>query len=1103
MSNPQFDLESLGRGAKRELLARLLRERAVAADESFPLSLGQEDLWFLHEMAPESAAYSIPFCVRLRSRVNCERLERSLRALLERHPILRCTFLSGAQGPRQRVGPLPERCLELVDASGWSEEELQRRVNEFYRRPFDFSRGPVFRTTLFTSPERGDVLLLSAHHIVFDAWSLGVLLSDLAVLYDTETPVELSTKSASYAEFVNWQRRMVESPQGRDAWNYWRSRLASVLTPIYLPADHPRPNALSFRGAAHHFEIPASVGLQLRQLARAENATPFALLAAAFHALLHRYTGAPEIPIGTPLAGRSEPEFENTVGYFVNPVILSAPVNTGTTFRQHLAAMRETIIAAQEHGDFPFIELVRRLRPERDTSRTPLFQVMLNLIKTAQIGVAGDMLHAGGNDLRLGSLQLAAFPLEQHEAQFDLDLTLLDTGNAMPASLSYSVDLFEAETVSRIAEHFLTLLSAVMEDPDRKISDLPLLAPEEQAKVLVDWNATATAYPETTIHRLIEEEVRRSPQATALVLEERGMSYSELNYRANQLANYLRNLGVGPDTLVAVCIERSFEMVVALLGILKAGGAYVPVDPGYPADRQDYMIRDAGASVILTQAKFAARLSTMGGHVLALDENWNQVAGQPGENLEDFAQPGDLAYVIYTSGSTGQPKGAMNTHRGVCNRLLWMQDQYKLTGSDRVLQKTPFSFDVSVWEFFWPLMTSARLVLARPEGHKDPAYLVRLIREAGVTTLHFVPSMLRVFLEAEGLGECASLRRVICSGEALPYELQERCFELLDAELHNLYGPTEAAVDVTYWACQRSGERKIVPIGRPVANTQIYILDGNMQPVPIGVPGELYIGGVQVGRGYWRRPDLTRERFVPDPFSSEGRLYRTGDLARWLPEGAIEYLGRMDHQVKVRGFRIELGEIESVISEDARINQAVVVAREDAPGDQRLVAYISSRSGEPPKIADLRARLSTRVPDYMVPSDFVYLDEFPLTPSGKVDRKALPAPENARPAPAPDHFYQAPRTDVESAIAAMWKEVLRIGSVGIHDNFFELGGHSLLAAGVLSRVRDCYGITLPLRTIFEAPTVTAFASRIETLLWASRSADSVRDESGEREEIEL
>jgi amino acid adenylation domain-containing protein len=1102
MSSNQFDLERLDSGAKRELLARLLGERAVATDEPFQLSLGQEGLWFLHEIAPDSAAYSVAFCVRLRSDLDCERLESSLRMLLERHPMLRCTFAAGAQGPRQRIGPPPERCVECVDASGWSEDELKAQVDEFYRRPFDLSRGPVFRTTLFSRPDSGHVLLISANHIVFDAWSLGVLLHELGMLYESGTGAALSTTPGSYIDFVNWQRNFIESKEGQEAWEYWRTRLASVLTPIDVPADHARPNAQRFRGGTHHFEVPANLALSLREMARTENVTPFVFLAAAFHALLHRYTGAREIPIGTPLAGRSQRKFEDTVGYFVNPVVLCAPIDPGTTFREHLAAMRDVTISAQQHGDFPFIEIVKRLRLERDSSRPPLFQVMLNLIKTTQVGVAGDMLHTEGSaDLRLGSLTLEAFPIEQQEGQFDLDLDLLDTGGAMPASLKYSTDLFEADTIAKMADHFVTLLSAAIADPDRRISDLPLLTGNEQAKVLAEWNATARSYPDTTIHRLIEKAVQRTPDATALVFEGRAMSYHELNRRANQLARYLQSLGVGPETLVAVCIERSFEMVIALLGVIKAGGAYVPIDPGYPAERQAYMVRDARAPVILTQAKFAGQLSYVDGLVLALDADWNQIGDLPGDDLESGAEPGHLAYVIYTSGSTGEPKGAMNTHRAVCNRLLWMQDEYGLVESDRVLQKTPFSFDVSVWEFFWPLMTGARLVLARPEDHKDPAYLVRLIRKQGITTLHFVPSMLRVFLEAEGLSGCASIKRVICSGEALPYELQERFFKVLNAELHNLYGPTEAAVDVTHWACQRSSARKVVPIGRPVANTQIYILDGNMQPLPVGVPGELYIGGTQVGRGYWRRPDLTDERFVPDPFNPGGRLYRTGDLARWLPDGAVEYLGRLDHQVKLRGFRIELGEIESVLSQDPAVKQAVVVVREDTPGDQQLVAYLTASNRGAPNSADLKALLSTKLPDYMVPSWFVYLDAFPLTPNGKVDRKALPPPESSR--PALDTLYEAPRTEVESAIASVWTDVLRVEKVGIHDNFFELGGHSLIATSVLSRVRDRFGINLPLRTIFEAPTVRALASRIEMLLWATAASAGAPDKSEDREEIEI
>jgi amino acid adenylation domain-containing protein len=1091
----------IGANAKRELLARLLRERASTTDEPFPLSLGQEDLYFLREMAPESPAYHIPFCVCTKSAVDCERLESALRVLLERYPILRCTFAQDLDGVKQQIAPLPERCLERVAASEWSEDELRRRVNESYRRPFDLSQGPVFQMTVFARPGKGDVLLLSVHHIVFDAWSLGVFLEELALLYDNGTAAQLPEKAAPYSAFVKWQRSVIDSPRGTAAWNYWRARLENLQTPVDLPADHSRPTALRFRGAAHRFELAADLTSRMREFARSQNVTPFAVLATAFHSLLHRYTTASEIPIGTPVSGRSLRDFERGVGYFVNPVIISAPIDPHSTFRQHLAGIRDSIIAAQEYGDFPFIEIVRRLRPERNPGRTPLFQVMLNLIKTTQVGVAGNILHEGGSsELRLGSLELEAFHLDQQEAQFDLDLTLLDTGGSMPANLSYNVDLFEEATVARMAGHLVVLLSAAISNPDLAIADLPLLAREEESKVLLEWNATSRAYPEATVHRLIEKQIEKTPDATALVFEKRSMSYAQLNHRANQLAHHLRALGVGRDALVGVLMERSPEMVIALLGILKAGGAYVPIDGGYPLDRQLYMIRDAGAPVILAQAKFADRLSATESHVVLLDDSSPEIDEMPGNNLPDSTQPGDLAYVIYTSGSTGNPKGAMNTHRGICNRLLWMQDQYRLTGADVVLQKTPFSFDVSVWEFFWPLMTGARMVLARPEGHKDPVYLANLIREEGVTTLHFVPSMLRVFLEVNEVVECTSLRRVICSGETLPYELQERFFSLVDAELHNLYGPTEAAVDVTYWECRRSSVRKAVPIGRPVANTQIYILDANMRPTPIGVSGELYIGGVQVGRGYWKRPDLTEQRFVPDPFSSGGRLYRTGDQARWLSDGTVEYLGRLDQQVKIRGFRIELGEIESVLADDPRVKEAVVAVHEDVAGEKRLVAYLSLRNGETFESSELKTRLAGKLPDHMVPSAFLFLDKLPLMPNGKIDRRGLPSPVTTNVA---DGRYEAPSTPEEEHLAAIWKDVLHIGSVGRNDNFFELGGHSLLASTTLMRVRERWGVQLPLRSIFEAPTIEKLANRIETIVWATSGDTHLPQGSDEHEEIEL
>jgi len=887
---------------------------------------------------------------------------------------------------------------------------------------------------------------------------------------------------------VEWQRELLATSSGAAMWDYWRSRLSGPLPGLDLPGGRVRSALQSRSGATHHFALSSDLCSRVRGLARSEGATPFMVLAAAFQALLSHYTGKQDVLIGTPLSGRSRTEFEDIIGYFVNPVVLRCPIEPEISFRRHIGVVREGVVGALQNGDFPFFELVKRIHPERDQTSTPIFQTIFNLVKTTQMSLDGNI---ASGIVRLGHLTLERFPLEQQEGQFDLDLTVLDTGESMPATLKYSTDLFDAGAIERMAGHFRTLLEAAVSEPDRRVSDLPWLTEAERRQVLVEWNATSKSYPETTIHRLIEEQVRRTPDAVALAFEGRTMSYGELNQRANQLARHLRGLGVGQDTLVGLCIERSFEMVVGLLGILKSGGAYVPVDPGYPPDRQSYMIEDSRAPVLLTQAHLAGGLANSGARVVVLDAGWEEIVRHPDGDLEDGSGPGDLAYVIYTSGSTGKPKGAMNEHQAVCNRLLWMQDTYGLTASDRVLQKTPFSFDVSVWEFFWPLMTGARLVIARPEGHKDPSYLVQRIREEGITTLHFVPSMLRAFLEAEGVEECSSVKRVICSGEALPYELQERFFGRLGlTELHNLYGPTEAAVDVTWWPCERGSARKVVPIGRPVANTRMYVLDSSLNPVPVGVPGELYIGGVQVGRGYWGRPELTAEKFIPDPFVPGGRLYKTGDLSRWLPDGVIEYLGRNDFQVKVRGLRIELGEIEAALSEHVTVGQAVVVSREEIPGDVRLVAYLVPRADASPSVADLRIFLKDRLPEYMIPSAFVILPSLPLNPSGKVDRKALPAPERMRSSLATQ--YEAPRTEVEAMIADLWKDVLRLEKVGVHDNFFDLGGHSLLLVQVQARLERHLKRKLAVVDLFQYPS-------IETL---SRHLTSDEDVAPARERID-
>ncbi len=687
---------------------------------------------------------------------------------------------------------------------------------------------------------------------------------------------------------------------------------------------------------------------------------------------------------------------------------------------------------------------------------------------------------AAHGDWRLSPIAVEQVAREEdHLPSSDSRLTLRIRPDGNELQWVYDEALYDRETIGRIQRQFLAFLENVTADDSRALADVPVLSDAERRMLLIEWNNTRVRYPqERCIHQVFEAQAEETPDTGAVVSGNERLTYQELNGRSNQLAHLLQSWGVEPEVPVGVALERSLEMVVGLYAILKAGGAYVPLDPAYPPERIAYMVQEAGVRVVLTQERLSGRLPAFEGEVIRLDTEWrDRVAHQDKGNPACEATLENPAYIIYTSGSTGRPKGVVNTHRGILNRLLWMQDEYRLTASDRVLQKTPFSFDVSVWEFFWPLMFGARLVVARPEGHKDGEYLVRTIREQHVTVVHFVPSMLQLFLETPDVEKCDCLRHVICSGEALSLDLQNRFFRRLDARLHNLYGPTEAAVDVTYWECRRNGHLKTVPIGRPVANTKIYILDSHMQPTPVGVPGELHIGGVQVARGYVNRPDLTAEKFVPDPFSDDpgARLYKTGDLARYLPDGNIEYLGRLDHQVKIRGLRIELAEIESVLIQHPTVREAALVAREDTPGDQRLVAYVVLKPASPLNSSELRDHLKRSLPDYMIPAAFVELDALPLTSSGKVDRRGLPAPKEQ---PRSEGAYLAPRNGLEKAIAEIWRELLHVEQVGIHDNFFDLGGHSLLIVQAHRRLRGITDKDLSVADLFRFSTISALAEHL-------------------------
>lgn len=903
----------------------------VERDAPLPLSFAQQRLWFLDQLEPGRAAYHVPILIRLTGLLDVSTLEKSVREVINRHESLRTTFRKVDERPVQVIASPGAWRLNAIDLSAIKEAEAEARrlAQKEALLPFDLSTGPLFRATLWRLNAGEHILLLSMHHIVADGWSIGIFVSELSALYNAFAggrPSPLTELPYQYVDFAQWQRQQLSGNALATHLDYWKRRLRGPLPPIELPGRRVQSPLNNVSAATEQSEFPETLYTRLQHLSRQRGVTTFMTLLATFQTLLHRYTGLDDIVVGTPVANRTRIETESLIGFFANTLVLRGDVSGDPSFDDLLAAVRTLTLEAHAHQDVPFELLVEELQPERDLDRTPLFQIMLVMQNTPPAV------------MDLPGVRVEQLELETTAPKFDLVLFLKESDGSLTASWEYNPARFDAETIKGLASHFETLLANAIADPRQPISQIKMLADDEWRHVVTELNETAVEYPrELGIHELFEAQVARTPGATALIYNEERLSYEQLNERANQLAHYLRALRVGPETLVGICLERSLEMVIGLLGILKAGAAYVPLEPSYPQERLNLMIEEAGIRVVLTQQRFRELLSI---NAICLDVDWKDIAGESKENPAVTTVPGNLAYVIYTSGSTGKPKGSMLTHEGICNRLLWMQDAYQLTIADRVLQKTPYTFDVSVWEFFWPLITGARLVMARPGGQGDSRYLVETIKQEKITTIHFVPSMLAVFLEERGAGECRSLKRVICSGEALPYELKEKFVKLLSAELHNLYGPTEASVDVTYWDCRSTTERPVVPIGRPIANTQIYVLDKNLQAVPFGVPGELYIGGIGLARGYLQRADLTAERFLPDPFGVEGaRIYRTGDLARYLADGNIEYLGRTDHQVKLRGFRIELGEIEAALSEHPAVQQAAVVAREEN-GSKRLVAYV-------------------------------------------------------------------------------------------------------------------------------------------------------------------
>lgn len=1074
------------RAHKAELLAFLRHDAQIE-----PLSHSQRALWIEEQMAPQNRAYHISIAVRIHSPVDIDALHQAFQRLVNRHAMLRTTFLVQDEQPVQKIHRYRPAAWTLIDAHDWPQPTIRQAVMAAHEAPFDFENGPLFRIKLFTRQPDDHVLLFTTHHLVCDGWSSWLLLEELRSCYSAarqdEAP-DLPPLEDTYADYVAWQQELL-AKEGETLWAYWREQLSGELPILNLPTDHPRPATRTYQGGSQRLKLPDDLYAQLTHLAQQQGVTLYALCLAAFQVLLHRYSGQDDILVGSPFAGRNRPEFAAICGDFASPVVLRADLSGDPTFADFLQQVRRTLLGALDHQEYPFPLLVERLQPERSPSIPPIFQAMFTLQQTQgdsdALKLAASALDREQGAINWGGLQLSSLDLPLFEGQFDLTLDILTTADVMVGILRYNSDLFEPATIERMAGHFQTLLQSIIADPQQSIAKLSLLTTDERRQLLVEWNDTARPYPqEQCLHQLVEAQVGRTPDATALLFEGEQLTYAELNQRANQLAHHLQSTGVAPDVLVAICMERSLAMVVALLGVLKAGGAYVPLDPTYPAERLAFLLADAQAPILLTQAHLCEELPATDAQVICLDRDWSVIQPHATENPVSAVRAQDLAYVIYTSGSTGQPKGAMNSHLGICNRLLWMQEHYQLTADDRVLQKTPFSFDVAVWEFFWPLLVGARLVILKAEGHKDPFYLSRIIEEQAITTIHFVPSMLQSFLTVADPAQCHALRRVICSGEALSLTLQTQFFaKLTNIELHNLYGPTEAAIDVTYWHCQRETALTTVPIGRPVANTQIYLLDQQLQPVPIGVPGELYIGGRQVARGYHRRPQLTAERFVDNPYGA-GKLYKTGDLGRYLSDGAIEFLGRLDNQVKIRGFRIELGEIEAALRQYPTVREAVVVLQEDRGDAHQLVAYLVAE--EPVLPAELRTALQSKLPDYMIPAAFVPLDALPLTPNGKLDRKALPDPEQPHLAGKAD--YVPPSTPTEVRLATIWSELLSVPHIGIHENFFALGGHSLLATQVLARIRAAFAVELSLQAFFAAATIAEIARAVDDALQADQTS---------------
>lgn len=1096
-------LAELSAQEKRALLERLLQKQDAIA----PLSYGQQALWFLYRMTPESAAYNCSIAARVRSPIDMPLLRRALQTLIDRHPVLRTTFTTVSGEPMQRVRERVDLSFREEDVRDWSEQALRERVEDEAHRPFDLEHDPMLRAVVFTRSAHEHVLLLTFHHIIGDFMSFALLFDEFLTVWRAErggaTP-PLPPAPAPYTDYVRWQAAMLKGPEGARQEAYWERRLAGELPTLNL-GDRPRPAVQTFNGAVHAFSLDATLTRRIHALARAEGATPYVVLLAAFQALLHRYTGETDILVGSFAHGRTRPELAKTIGYFVNPVVVRASLAGGPTFRSLISQVRQTTLEALEHQDYPFPLLVERMgatHVAQGGGSAPLFQVAFNMLKPLQTEHEGFSLSALNPDvdgevsrLDQDGFIIESYPLLQRSVQFDLALTLDDAGDHINGFLEYSADVFSPASVAPLAGSLRAFLAGAAADPARRVGEIPLVAEDERTQIVAGWNETTATYPEQQcLHHLFEQQARRTPDNVAAIYGAEALTYAELDARANKLAHHLRGLGIGPDIPVGVCVDRSLDLVIALFGVLKAGGAYLPLDTDAPSARLLQLLGDAQAPVCIVQERVRERIANIASDAITVvcmeqRETWETLACYPSTATDVMVTPLNLVSIYYTSGSTGQPKGVANTHRGWVNRMAWMQDRYRLAPHETVLQKTTLTFDDAAVEFFWPLNVGARIALMEPGLHRDPRAILDAARQYQAAVAQFVPSMLALVLDAvtpQDRAALSCLREVISSGEALRPDLARLFQERLGCALHNQWGPTEVSIDSTAHTCvDADSAGMIVPVGRPIANTRVYILDARLQPVPVGMAGDLYVAGVGLARGYLDDAARTADAFVPNPFEPGAVMYRTGDRGRYRPDGSIVFLGRLDDQVKIRGQRVELAEIDAALAAYPNVKDCAVVAlkQSDSSDSYRLVAYVVPHAPDDGADArgdattSLRSFLAQRLPEYMVPGWFVLLDTLPVTVSGKVDRKRLPDPGNDRPALVQE--YAPPETPAECAIAGIWRQVLGVAQIGSHDSFFELGGHSLDATRVVSRINRELRVELSLREFFESPTVAELARLAE------------------------